>query len=565
MHATSLQISVIVILFHREVVIGVYVNVFLLFPFSFLQQKMIKKIILSSFLLFVSVFGFAQTSYDVVVYGGTPGGVIAAVAAAREGSKVLLIEQTRHVGGLNTSGIGTAESEHMIEETISGLPLEFYSRMSKYYGRPKTGFYFESHVAEKTFLELLSEAKVKVIYEAFVNKVGKKDNVIQSIGLTNGQTFKANVFIDATYEGDLMARAGVSYTYGRESKEHYGESLAGVRFIDEPIEASPYDDSGKLLPGFTERNTMTEGQADNRVMNYNFRVMMSSNPDRVAFPKPDKYEPQRYILLTRLLKNKPDTKFRDIIDMYSWTYPKGKFETNNKQKSVISLGHFGGNVEYPDADYAKRQVIYDDHKNWTLGLLYFLANDPSVPKGLHDEVNQYGFTADEFKDNGNFPSYLYVREARRMKGALVQTQKDILEERKKSDAICLGSHWIDSHHVQRVAVSKTQFVNEGRIWESISKPYEFSYRTITPRQEECSNLLVPVCLSVSHVAFCSARVECTWMQIGNSAGIAAALASKQKKAVQDLDIKMLQNELKKNGVIFSIDHQEWNGEKDIRK
>lgn len=292
-------------------------------------------------MLFVYLSGFAQTSYDVVVYGGTPGGVIAAVAAAREGSDVLLIEQTKHVGGLNTSGIGTAESEHMIEETISGLPLEFYSRMSKYYGRSKTGFYFESHVAEKTFLELLSEAKVKVIYDVFVNKVGKKGNVIQSIGLTNGQSYKANVFIDATYEGDLMARAGVAYTYGRESREHYGESLAGVRFIDEPIEASPYDDSGKLLPGFTERSTMTEGQADNRVMNYNFRVMMSSNADRVPFPKPARYEPRRYILLKRLLKNTPDTKFRDIIDMYSWTYPKGKFETNNKQKSVISLGQIG--------------------------------------------------------------------------------------------------------------------------------------------------------------------------------------------------------------------------------
>jgi hypothetical protein len=269
--------------------------------------------------------------------------------------------------------------------------------------------------------------------------------------------------------------------------------------------------------------------------------------------------------LSRLLKNKPETQFRDIIDMYSWTYPKGKFETNNKQKSVISLGHFGGNVEYPDADYQKRHVIYDDHKNWTLGLLYFLANDPSVPQKLHDEVNQYGFTADEFKDNGNFPYYLYIREGRRMKGALVQTQKDILEDRKKPDAICLGSHWIDSHHVQRVAVSKTQFVNEGRIWHATTEPYEFSYRTITPKATECSNLLVPGCLSVSHVAFCSARVECTWMQLGNSAGIAAAMASKQKKDVQQLNVSELQSRLKEKGVIISIDHQVWNGGKDVHK
>jgi hypothetical protein len=523
------------------------------------------KSILSLFLLLFSTCSFAQNKYDVVVYGGTPGGVIAAVAAAREGAKVVLIEQTQHVGGLNTSGIGTAESEHMIEETISSLPLEFYRRMSTYYGKKKTEFYFESHVAEKTFNELLEEAKVKVIYQAFVQKVKKQGTALQTVSLSNGLTISGHVFIDATYEGDLMARSGVSYTYGRESKEHFGESLAGIRFIDEPIEASPYDDSGKLLPGFTERSAFTEGQADERVMNYNFRVMMSSNPDRVAFPKPAKYEPKRFVLLSRLLKNKPETQFRDIIDMYSWTYPKGKYETNNKQKSVISLGHFGGNVDYPDADYKKRQAIYDDHKNWTQGVLYFLANDSSVPQQLHDEVNQYGLTADEFKDNGNFPYYLYVREARRMKGALIQTQKDILQERTKSDAICLGSHWIDSHHVQRVAISKTHFVNEGRIWEPISKPYEFSYRTITPKQEECSNLLVPVCLSVSHVAFCSARVECTWMQLGNSAGIAAAMAARQNKAVQALNPQELQENLTKKGIILSINHQVWNGEKDIKK
>ncbi len=523
------------------------------------------RLLFFAFLIMVWQNVHAQTEYDVVVYGGTPGGVMAAIAASREGSKVLLIEQTKHVGGLNTSGIGTAESEHMIEETISGLPLEFYSRMSKHYGYDKTIFYFESHVAEKVMNEMLQEANVKVIYEAFVNSVKKKQKAISTIKLTNGSTIEGKVFIDATYEGDLMAKSGVSYTYGREGISEYDESLAGIRFIDEPINASPYDDAGKLLPGFVERSTQIEGNGDNRVMNYNFRLMLSSNPDRTPFPKPEKYDVNRFILLSRLLKNSPDTKLRDIIDMYTWQYPKGKYETNNKQKSVISLGHFGGNVAYPDANYKKRKAIYDDHKNWTLGLLYFLANDPTVPEALHKEVNQYGFTADEFKDNGNFPYYLYIREARRMKGALVQTQHDILENRTKSDAICLGSHWIDSHHVQRVAVSKTQFVNEGRIWETINKPYEFSYRSILPKKEECTNLIVPVCLSVSHVAFCSARVECTWMQLGNSAGIAAALASKENKPVQDLNTQELQTKLKNKGVIISINHQEWNGNKDIKK
>ncbi|MDP2338594.1 MAG: FAD-dependent oxidoreductase, partial [Bacteroidota bacterium] len=409
------------------------------------------------------------------------------------------------------------------------------------------------------------EAGVEVIYEAFVRKAKKKGTILQKIELTNGAKIQSKVFIDASYEGDLMAKSGVSYTFGRESRDQYGESLAGVRFIDTPIEASPYDDKGTLLPGFVERNTLTEGQADKRVMNYNFRVMISSQANRVPFPKPETYNPKRYLLLTRLLKNYPDTKLRDIIDMYSWGYPKGKYETNNMQNAVISLGHFGGNVDYPEADYKKRAEIYQDHKNWTLGLFYFLSNDPMVPKSLHDEVNQYGLTADEFKDNDHFPYYLYVREARRMIGAQVQTQRDILEERNKPDAICLGSHWIDCHHVQRVAVSKTQFVNEGRIWESIMQPYEFSYRTITPKQTECTNLLVPVCLSVSHVAFCSARVEGTWMQLGNSAGIAAAMAARQNKSVQELAVKELQDNLKKKGVIISINHQVWNNEKDIKK
>lgn len=508
----------------------------------------------------------AQTnSYDVVVYGGTPGGVIAAVAAAREGARVLLLEQTRHVGGLNTSGIGTSESEHMIEETYSGLALEFYERLGKEYGKNGPAFYFESHVAEKVYTDLLRAAKVNVVYETFVKSVRKQGTAIQSITLTNGTNIAGKVFIDATYEGDLMARAGVSHTHGRENREQYWESLAGVRFIDTPIEAAPYDDNGNLLPGFVERSTLTEGQASDRVMNYNFRLMMSTNSDRRPFPKPASYKPERYILLTRLLKNHPETKLVDIIDLYSWNYPKGKFETNNKQKAVISLGHFGGNVDYPEADYARRSAIYQDHKEWTLGLMYYLANDPSVPPALRTETAGYGFSADEFTDNQNFPYYLYVREARRMIGAYVQTQKDILQDRTKPDAICLGSHWIDCHHVQRVAVSKTQFVNEGRIWEPISQPYEVSYRAIIPKVTECTNLLVPVCVSSSHVGFCSLRVESTWMQLGNSAGIAAAMAVKQKTAVQKLNPEALQQQLTKRGVIISINHQAWNGTKDLPK
>jgi hypothetical protein len=499
----------------------------------------------------------AQKKYSVVVYGGTPGGITAAVAASRQGASVVLIEQTKHVGGLNTSGIGTAETEHMIEETISGLPLEFYTLMGKSYGLNKPAFYFESHVAEQAFNKLLSDARVKVVLGAFVKKINKTNGAIKNISLTNGQTISGDVFIDATYEGDLMARSGVSYAYGRESTAQYNESLAGIRLLDKPIDVSPYDDSGNLLPGFVDAATLENGKASKRVINYNFRLMLSTLNSKIPFPAPKNYDPGRFLLLKRLLINRPQTKLQDIIDLYSWNYPKGKFESNNKQNALISLGLFGGNTEYPDADYAKRAIIFQDHKDWTLGLFYFLLNDPSVPPALKVETAKYGLSADEFTDNHNFPYYLYVREARRMVGDYVQTQKDIFTDFYKKDAIALGSHFVDCHHVQRVAVSKTQYTNEGRIWVKVDQPYEISYRTIIPKQKECTNLLVPVALSASHVGFCSLRVEVTWMQLGQAAGIAAGIAVKSKKPVQKIDIDVLHQQLKKAGVVFSRDAQQW--------
>jgi len=498
----------------------------------------------------------AQKKYEVVVYGGTPSGIVAAVAASREGAAVTLIEQTKHVGGLNTSGIGTAETEHMIEETISGLPLEFYTRLGKFYGMGKPAFYFESHVAEKIFMDMLQEAHVSLLFGGYAAKVIKTAERIQAIQLTNGKIIKGDVFIDASYEGDLMARSGVPYTYGRESIEQYGEPLAGIRMLDKPVDVSPYD-NGKLLPGFVEAGSLVNGAASKRVINYNFRLMMSSNTDRTPFPAPAHYDAGRYLVLKRLLEKHPETTLTDIIDRYSWNYPKGKYETNNKQNALISLGLFGGNTDYPDADYAERALIYQDHKDWTLGLLYFLLHDPSVPAALQQETAGYGLAPDEFTDNGNFPYYLYVREARRMIGAYVQTQKDIFSETKKEDAIALGSHFVDCHHVQRVAVSATQFMNEGRIWVKVEQPYEIAYRVITPKASDCSNLLVPVAASASHVAFCSLRVEITWMQLGHAAGIAAAIAAREKKPVQGISIHRLQQQLSAAGIIFNRDQQTW--------
>lgn len=511
-----------------------------------------------SFILFFLLANsqiFAIQKYDVVVYGGTPSGVIASVAAAREGLKVLLIEQTKHVGGLNSSGLGTADYEGMVKGTISGLPLELYKRIGVIYGKTTPMYHFEPGVFEKACNDMLKEAKTTILYERFVVEVKKNGTTIVEIRLDKGESIRAKVFIDASYEGDLMARAGVKYTFGRESKDKYGESLAGVRIYGQPIDASPYDDNGKLLPGFVEKDSLIEGMADKRVQNYNFRLLISTNPDRRPFPKPDNYNPNKYILLSRVLKSKPDSKFRDFVDINSWEYPAGKSELNNTYRSILSMGHVGGNVEYPDADYDKRKIIFQDHKDWTLGFLYFLANDPSSPEKLKADVNLYGLASDEFKDNQNFPYYLYIREARRMIGEYVHTQNDVLNAQPKDDAIAIGAHYMDSHQVQRVAYSKTQIIMEGKITERFKIPYEISYRSLVPKSEECTNLIVPGCVSASHVGFCSIRVEPTWMTLGESAGVAAALALKNKCAVQNVEISTLQKKLTNYKSIISV--QTW--------
>lgn len=509
----------------------------------------------------------SSKNYDVIVYGGTPGGVIAAVAASRNHAKVLLIEQTNHVGGLSTSGINTAESEHMINNAITGLAREFYIKIGmnfseEYFKTFRGGqikfkkgdpaFWFESNIAEKEFLALLKEADVDVIYGRFLDKAILNGNRIETIILDDGTQQSGKVFIDCTYEGDLMARAKVSYTYGREGIEQYNESYAGIRMTDDTLSGRTVEKNGQLLPYFTKNENLIPGEGDNRVMNYNFRPTMSKDPKNMRpISLPPNYDPKRYQLLADFLKEHPNTKLGDLIGIYD--RGSSKWEFNNRQHSSISLGLFGGNVEYPDADYKKRKEIYQDHKDYTLGYLYFLGHDKSVPQKLREEMLSYGFAKDEFKDNENFPYYLYIREARRMKGDFIMTEHDILKNRSKHDAVTLGSHWIDSHHVQRVAISESSFTNEGRIWHRVTEPFEISYRVILPKASEINNLLVPVAASLSHVAFCAYRLESTWMQMGHVAGTAAGLSLKKNTLPKDLRIEDLQYKLRLEGMIFKID------------
>ncbi len=484
--------------------------------------------------------------HDVVVYGGTPGGVAAAVAAARRGASVLLVEQTGHVGGLNTSGINTAETEHMLKWTIGGLALEFYGRLGQAAGKDGPAFYFLSSTAEKAFEAMLAEAKVAVRRGLRVAKVEKIGPRIGRIVLTDGSVVAGKAFVDATYEGDLAARAGVAMTWGREGRDAYGEPLAGARLEPRPVEAPTQDDAGRLLPGISVRAAdVTEGAGDRKVMNYNFRLCFTRKPEnRAPLPKPERYDRARFRVLENWIRARAaagqKTALGHVVDLYKRA--DDKFEVNNKQAAVVSIGHFGGQFDYPDAGYARRDAIVQDHRDYTLGLLHFLATDEAVPEALRAETASWGLARDEFADNGNWPYYLYIREARRMKGRLVVTQKDVQDERRKPDAVGIASHFIDCHHVQRAAVSPDAFANEGRIWR-IGWAYQVPYRALTPEASQADNLLVPVAASFSHVAFCTFRLESVWMIAGHAAGAAAAMAARAGTAVQEVEVAALRKEL----------------------
>ena len=485
--------------------------------------------------------------WDVCVYGGVPCGLAAAIAAAREGARVLLIEPTRHIGGLSTSGINTAESEHMLHWTIGGIALDFYRRLGEHYGTGKAEFYFESSVAEKVYLAMLHEAGVTVRYGQRVEKAEKVNARLRSIALSDGSVVQARVFVDAGYEGDLMARAGVPAVSGRESRDEFGEEAAGVRLDKFVTQVSTVDAKGNLQPGISAwARDLPLGSAHRGGMNYNFRLTFARDKSlQRPIPKPQKYDPARYALLESWLSAKATAgepvKLNEILDFYARR--NGKFEINNKQAAIISLGNLGGQFDYPEANYQRREAIVADHWDYTLGLLHFLATHPKVPGTLQAEMRSWGLHAGEFVDNGNLPYQLYVREARRMRGTYVMRQRDCTEDRRKPDTIGMSSHFIDSHHVQRVALSKTEFVNEGRIWR-LGWAYQIPYRALTPKASDCENLLVPGAASFSHVAFCTYRLESVWMIGGHAAGVAAAMAAKSGTEVQRVELPKLQAKLR---------------------
>ena len=494
--------------------------------------------------------------FDLVVYGGTAGGVITAVAAAREGLKVALLEPGRHLGGMVSGGLGW--TDYGKKEVIGGYSLEFFERVGKKYGRP-IEWHFEPHVAESVFQELVAEAGVRVFLDHRLRQksgVRKAGASIAEITIENGSTFRGKVFADATYEGDLMAQAGVSYTWGREGADEYGESLAGVRertpLHQFRVPISPVEATGKLLPEIMARTEDAVGAADKRVQAYNFRLCMTKTADnRVPWPMPARYDPARFELLARYLPafeaqlGRPlamnDVMKADILQ-------NGKTDTNNN--GAFSTDYIGGSYDYPEGNYGTRARIRQAHVDYIQGFLYFLATDSRVPAALSAEMKQWGLCRDEFADAGHWPYQLYVREARRMVGEYVMSQKDIQTELTKTDVIGMGSYNSDSHNVQRRPdAAGTAVENEGDMQVKVT-PYQIPYRVILPKRREASNLLVPVCFSATHVAYSTLRMEPQYMILGQAAGVAAKMAIERGVGVQEVDTAALTARLKSQRAVF---------------
>jgi hypothetical protein len=512
---------------------------------------------------------------DVVVYGGSAGGVIAAVAAAREGKSVILISEGTHVGGMVSGGLGATDVGNA--QAVGGYSREFFDRVRAYYtdkyGSKSQqvkdcagGFRFEPHVAELIFKQMLKEAKVSVTYERKLGGVrldagaSRISQITTTVVLSKSKSgiseathlnFDAKVFIDASYEGDLLAKAKVTYRIGREAKSEFNESIAGVQKYSPahqwPVKVSPFTDGRKLLP-FVQADPPGEpGAGDKKVQAYNFRLCMTQDPkQRLPFPKPANYDPKRYELLARYVQAKPDLKVGKLMNPVK--IPNGKTDTNNN--GAFSTDHIGANWDYPEADHARRAEIWQDHIDYTQGFLYFLANDSRVPKALQAEMNTWGLARDEFSDTKNWPHQLYVREARRMVGEYFMTQKDIMADRVKPDSIGLGSYNTDSHHVQRVVGPDGFALNEGDFQVGV-QPYAIPYRSLTPKAKECENLLVVVCMSASHVAYGTIRMEPVYMIMGQAAGVAAAQAIDEAASVQKINVEKLTAKLKSQKAVLS--------------
>jgi hypothetical protein len=489
--------------------------------------------------------------FDVVVYGATAGGAIAAIAAAQEGMRVALVEPGRHVGGMLTGGLGKTDMDRQ-ENVIGGLAREFFERAGKHYGEP-VSWRFEPSVAERILNDWLREAGVQVFFDQRLAGVRKQSRRIAQLRTVAGKDFAAAVFIDSSYEGDLMKAAGVSYAVGRDSRALYGESLAGRQdFLPGSHQfrapVSAYGPDGKLLPYVQAPESLENiGEGGRKFQSYCFRICLTRNPaNRVPLPRPERYDPSRYSLARAYLAALGDTaRLNDFLGVS--VLPNDKTDINSG--GAVSTNLPGASWEYPEASYERRQEIWRDHLSWAQGLLYFLASDTAVPERLRKQMREWGLARDEFPDTGHWPHQLYVREGRRMLGRYVLTQKDLQSARHKGDSIGMGGYNIDIREVQWVAhdvyhfpkVAREVFM-EGYVSMPV-EPYDLPYRALLPKRSQCVNLLVTSCISASSVAYASFRMEPQYMIAGHAAGVAAALAVRGKAPLDRVDVAALRQRL----------------------
>ncbi|SFL34011.1 FAD dependent oxidoreductase [Porphyromonadaceae bacterium KH3CP3RA] len=535
--------------------------------------------IIKVFIFFwITLFGFnmcttnKENVFDICVYGESASGVMAAIQAARLDKNVVLISKNQHVGGLATSGLTATDMNR--NDMVGGIAREFYQRIYAYYQDPaawrnqdrdeffiqsirrtyrgknddrQMQWVYESRIAEKIMLDMLEEAGVKLWFNErlqFEDGIKKRGTRITAISMESGKTVNAKVFIDATYEGDLMAKAGVSYTVGRESNDTYNETLNGYRINYEngtDLSAiDPYivegDKSSGLLPYIDSEIPLGQGEADHRVQAYCYRMTLTDDPDnRIKIQKPDNYNPLWYEVLVRRIQQNPKLTLQDIITLTPM--PNRKTDTNH-------LDFFGASYDYAEANYNKRKEIEQLHKDYALGMLWLLEHDPRIPEHIRTEMSDWGLPKDEFEDTGNFPYHIYVREARRMIGEYVMVEKNVAKENREDaqHPVGVGSYALDCHYVSKVIDKEGKLRYEGTIFKGVV-PYSISYYSLTPKKNECTNLLVPVCLSASHVAFSSIRMEPVYMVLGQSAAVAASIAINGKAAVQDIAYDKLAEQL----------------------
>lgn len=492
--------------------------------------------------------GAQMVETDVCVYGGAAGGVAAAVQVARSGKSVALLCFNNHLGGMSSSGLGQTDIGSNGNTYIQGMAREFYTRIGAKYSVSGPKWTFEPRIAETVFNEMLREAGVSIYLSQRLASATMAGGKITEITMDNGNVFRAKMFIDASYEGDLLKRAGVSYTVGREANSQYGETLNGIQTATSgnqlPNGIDPYvvqgDPASGLLPGVNATAGGPNGSADSKIQAYCYRMCLTNNPaNRVMVSQPPGYNEADYELLFRSIEAGQTTGFFKTDAM-----PNSKTDSNNS--GGISTDFIGMNYDYPEADYATRATIAKAHENWQRGLIWTLQNHSRVPQAIRDAYAQWGLPADEFVDNNHWPYELYVREARRMVSDYVMTEKNCVGSLQANDSVGLAAYVMDSHNCQRI-VSGGFVKNEGDVQRAVPAPFPVSYRSLVPKAGECANLLVPWCLSATHVAFASVRMEPVFMILGQSAAAAASIAIDDGVAVQEVSYPKLRAQLLADG------------------